>query len=128
MEAVNRENAKDPFYGTGARDPRITPKSISSEYEDEKYGYIPGIDNNAFYGKNWFQKTKNGISEVVESIPNCVLMILILLRLIGISVCVEEAVFKKRSQYVWAFFAFFLPVIAIVCINNVRKKGEWKSV
>jgi hypothetical protein len=54
VEATNR---KDPFYGTGARDPRITPTSETSKFDDQKYGYIPGIDNDDFYGKQeaWYE-------------------------------------------------------------------------
>lgn len=54
VESIRRQ---DPLYGTGARTPDAIPIKTYEKFDDQKYGYIPGADNDDFYGKqeSWYQ-------------------------------------------------------------------------
>jgi hypothetical protein len=43
--------AINPYYGSSVYDVSVTPWSEARKYVDEKYGYIPNMDNDDFYGK-----------------------------------------------------------------------------
>jgi hypothetical protein len=57
---------RDPLYGTGARTPNLYPEKLVSKYDDQKYGFIPGMDLDDFYGKqeSWLATTVKGLTRL----------------------------------------------------------------
>jgi len=55
--ALDHLSRQDPFFGTGHRRSNPTPISKINKYDDQKYGYIPDVDLDDFYGKqeSWYE-------------------------------------------------------------------------
>ncbi len=65
-EMVVRNNAalqSNPLMQSGAQDQRAVRESVVRRYDDQDYGYLPGIDNDDFYGKreSWYETAGKGI-------------------------------------------------------------------
>jgi len=64
-ELVRRNRAiidSDPLLRSGALDQSAYKTSVVRRYDDEDYGYIPGIDNDDFYGQReaWYETLGKG--------------------------------------------------------------------
>jgi hypothetical protein len=59
--------SRDPLYGTGARTPGVYKESVVRRYDDQKYGYIPDVDMDDFYGKreSWLETTGKGLGRII---------------------------------------------------------------
>jgi hypothetical protein len=58
---------RDPLYGTGARTPGFYQEEQVRRFDDQEFGFIPGIDNDDFYGKReaWYETLGKGVTKVV---------------------------------------------------------------
>lgn len=54
-------------------------------------------------------------------------MLSVLLRLVGIIVCVNKAGELNRNKTGWGIFGFLIPIVAMIWVYNIKKKVEWKS-
>jgi hypothetical protein len=64
-EVVSRNNAilnSDPLLQAGAYSTPVYRTDVVRRYDDEDYGYIPGIDNDNFYGQQeaWYETLGKG--------------------------------------------------------------------
>lgn len=50
-----------------------------------------------------------------------------ILRLVGIMVCVNKANKLTRSEVGWGFFAFMMPVVAMIWIYCLKPHVEWEK-
>jgi hypothetical protein len=55
------------------------------------------------------------------------LIIQMILRLVGIIVCVNKAKELNRSQGGWGFFGFLMPIIAMIWIHCIKPKVKWEN-
>ncbi|MFV9551433.1 hypothetical protein [Algibacter sp. PT7-4] len=51
----------------------------------------------------------------------------IVLRVVGVLVCVNKAKALNRSQSGWGFFGFVMPVIAIIWIHCLKPVTNWEN-
>ena len=58
---------RDPLYNTGLRTPGVYLEKDVRRYDDQEFGYIPGIDNDDFYGKreSGFATFGKGLTKIV---------------------------------------------------------------
>lgn len=56
MRLVNSLQQSDPLFGTGARSSNAYSTKMVEKYDDQDYGFIPGMDLDDFYGKreSWY--------------------------------------------------------------------------
>jgi hypothetical protein len=55
------------------------------------------------------------------------LIFMMILRLVGIIVCVNKAKELNRSQTGWGFFGFFMPIVAMIWVHNIKPKVRWEN-
>lgn len=65
-ELVLRNRAilnSDPLLQSGAKSDNVYRESVVRRYDDQDYGFIPGIDNDDFYGKReaWYETLGKGV-------------------------------------------------------------------
>ena len=53
------------------------------------------------------------------------LIISLILRLVGIIVCVNKAKELNRSQGGWGFFGFIMPIVAMIWVHCIKPKVVW---
>jgi len=51
----------------------------------------------------------------------------LVLRIIGVIVCVNKAKELNRSSGGWGFFGFLMPIVAMIWVNNLKPNVEWKE-
>lgn len=66
-EVVRRNRSiidSDPLMQSGALSDGVYKESMVRRYDDEDYGFIPGADNDDFYGKReaWYEKTIGAVA------------------------------------------------------------------
>lgn len=66
-EVVRRNRSiidSNPLMQTGALSDGVYKESMVRRYDDEDYGFIPGADNDDFYGKreSWYEKTIGAVA------------------------------------------------------------------
>lgn len=49
----------------------------------------------------------------------------LIIRIIGVVVCVNKAKELNRSEVGWGFFGFFLPIIAMIWIQFMKPVIKW---
>lgn len=52
-------------------------------------------------------------------LPNLIIIPL-LLKIVGIIVCVRKAKSLHRNQFGWGFFGFISPIIAMIWVYNIK--------
>jgi len=50
-----------------------------------------------------------------------------ILRLVGIIVCVNKAKELNRSQGGWGFFGFIMPIVAMIWVHCIKPKVVWEN-
>ncbi len=55
-------------------------------------------------------------------------IILFVLRIVITVYCVGKAKELNRSQLGWGVFAFFIPVLALIIIQFMEPRMQWKKV
>lgn len=55
------------------------------------------------------------------------LIIQMILRLVGIIVCVNKAKELNRSQGGWGFFGFIMPIVAMIWVHCIKPKVKWEN-
>mgnify|MGYP006898399627 CR=1 FL=1 len=55
------------------------------------------------------------------------LIIQMILRLVGIVVCVNKAKELNRSQGGWGFFGFIMPIVAMIWVHCIKPKVNWEN-
>lgn len=53
-------------------------------------------------------------------------IIQLVLRVVGIIVCVNKAKELNRSQGGWGFFGFVMPIIAMIWIHFMKPVTDWE--
>lgn len=56
-----------------------------------------------------------------------ILIVTLLLRLVGIIVCVNKAKELNRSQGGWGFFGFLMPIVAMIWVHCIKPKVVWDN-
>ena len=55
------------------------------------------------------------------------LMIQLILRIVGILVCVNKAKELNRSEGGWGFFGFLMPIVAMIWVHCMKPKVTWEN-
>jgi hypothetical protein len=56
-----------------------------------------------------------------------ILIIQLLLRIVGLFVCIGKAKELNRSEGGWGFFGFVMPIVAMIWIHCIKPKVNWES-
>jgi len=56
-----------------------------------------------------------------------ILVGMMVLRLVGIIVCVNKAKELNRSQEGWGIFGFLMPIVAIIWVSCLKPKVVWND-
>ena len=56
-----------------------------------------------------------------------VLILVLIVRLVGIIVCVNKAKELNRSQGGWGLFGFFMPIVAMIWVHCIKPKVKWEN-
>lgn len=67
---------------------------------------------------------------LLQASPNgasAALIFQLLIRLVGIIVCVNRAKELNRSQGGWGFFGFLIPVVAMIWVYCLKPKVNWEN-
>lgn len=75
QELVKRNRAildSDPLLQRGATSEGVYKESVVRRYDDEDYGFIPGTDNDDFYGKreSWYETAGKGLLRLPVYVVN----------------------------------------------------------
>ena len=62
----------DPLLQRGATSEGVYRESVVRRYDDQDYGFIPGVDNDDFYGKReaWYETTGKGLMRLPVYVVN----------------------------------------------------------
>ncbi len=54
-------------------------------------------------------------------------ILIVILRIVGISVCVKAAKARNRNTFGWGFFGFMSPIIAMIWIQFMKPIVKWEN-
>lgn len=55
------------------------------------------------------------------------LILQLVLRIVGIIVCVNKAKELNRSETGWGFFGFLMPIVAMIWVYCIKPKVKWEN-